>query len=60
MPIVNFKIKPEFDMTHKFVDSLRVLKTMLTYAKLHEGAKVADQLIEEVAGYKLIKIKDKV
>ncbi len=64
MPIKNYKLKPEVDMTDKYVDSLRVLHNVLKKASKivggggDMGAGIALQLIEEVKGYKLIKIKD--
>jgi hypothetical protein len=65
MPIKNFKLKPEVDFTDKYVTSLHVLhatllkasKITVAYPGSDLGAGIALQLIEEVKGYKLLKIK---
>lgn len=54
----------ENDITEKYITSLKVLKCVLTKAtkivgaQRDMGASVAQQLIDEMQGYKLIKIKD--
>lgn len=67
MPIKNFKIKPEFDFTDKAVTSLHVLAATLkkaskitgAYPGSDLGAGIALQLIEEIKGFRLLKVKIK-